>query len=137
MGPGMMHRADGSADADGVVRLEVPAHATFLRLARLVAADGADRLGFDFERVEDVRIAVDELCSALLAHARERIEIEVETDGGAGALVIAGRSPCAGPPGPVTVSPLAATLLRSVVDQWTLDQHGDEMQFRFVARHRP
>jgi hypothetical protein len=48
------------------VRLELPALARQVRLARLVAGGMASLLGFDLDAVEDLRIAVDELCSHLL-----------------------------------------------------------------------
>jgi len=50
----------------GDVRLVVPASPEYLRLVRLTAAGMASRLGFTFDEVEDLRIAVDELCFHLL-----------------------------------------------------------------------
>ena len=35
----------------------------FLRLARIATADAASRAGLDYEEIDDVRIAVSELCS--------------------------------------------------------------------------
>src|SRR5262249_25064923 len=48
------------------VRLAVPATAEFLRLARVTAAGLASRLGFTFDEVADLRLAIDELCVALI-----------------------------------------------------------------------
>jgi serine/threonine-protein kinase RsbW len=53
----------------GDVRLSVPAAPEYLRLVRLTAAGLASRLGFTFDEVEDLRIAVDELCFHLLGQA--------------------------------------------------------------------
>ena len=47
------------------VRLVVPATPEFLRLARVTASGVASRLGFSFDEVEDLRLAIDELCFAL------------------------------------------------------------------------
>jgi hypothetical protein len=47
------------------VRLAVPATPEFLRLARVTAAGLASRLGFTFDQVEDLRLAIDELCFGL------------------------------------------------------------------------
>ena len=47
------------------VRLAVPAMPEFLRLARVTAAGLASRLGFTFDQVEDLRLAIDELCFGL------------------------------------------------------------------------
>jgi hypothetical protein len=54
---------DGGPD---VVRLELPSEAEYLRVARLVASGLGAVIGLDVEGVDDVRIAVDELCAALL-----------------------------------------------------------------------
>ncbi|HVF75733.1 MAG TPA: hypothetical protein VM938_11845 [Acidimicrobiales bacterium] len=48
------------------VRLTVPATAEFLRLARVTATGLASRLGFTYDEVEDLRLAIDELCFALI-----------------------------------------------------------------------
>lgn len=50
----------------GAINLELPADARLVRLARLVASGVATAAGFDVEEVEDLRIAVDELCGALV-----------------------------------------------------------------------
>jgi anti-sigma regulatory factor (Ser/Thr protein kinase) len=55
--------------ADGQVRVTVPAELGQVRLVRLAAAAYADRLGFDVDDIEDVRVAVDELASCLIEHA--------------------------------------------------------------------
>jgi len=44
----------------------VPAAPGYLRLARMTAAGLGSRLGFTYEDVEDLRIAVDELCFVLV-----------------------------------------------------------------------
>src|ERR687895_1148119 len=57
----------------GDVRLVVPASPEYLRLVRLTAAGMASRLGFTFDEVEDLRIAVDELCFHLLGESDDVI----------------------------------------------------------------
>jgi RNA polymerase sigma-B factor len=53
------------------VRLTVPAMPEFLRLARVTAAGLASRMGFSLDEVEDLRLAIDELCFTLTgAHGR-------------------------------------------------------------------
>ena len=44
------------------IHLEVPTTPDLLRLVRVVASGLASRLGFSIDAVEDVRLAVDELC---------------------------------------------------------------------------
>jgi hypothetical protein len=47
------------------VVLTLPADPSFLRLARLAAADAGARAGFNFEEIDDLRIGLDELCGRL------------------------------------------------------------------------
>jgi len=49
---------------DELVELSIPALPELLSLPRLVAAAVAARSGFDIEEVEDVRLAIEELCLA-------------------------------------------------------------------------
>lgn len=48
------------------VRLTLPASPDYLRFARLTAASLASLLAFSYDEVEDLRLAVDEVCFALL-----------------------------------------------------------------------
>jgi hypothetical protein len=52
-------------DEATVVRLEIPAASSVVRAARLVASGLASTAGFDVDDVDDMRIAVDELCAVL------------------------------------------------------------------------
>lgn len=52
------------------VTLSLPASHERVRLARLVAAGVAESVGFDLDEIEDLRIAVDELCVVLVDHGR-------------------------------------------------------------------
>ena len=49
------------------VKLVVPARPEYVRLLRAVAASLAARLDFTYDRIEDLRLAVSEACSTLLA----------------------------------------------------------------------
>ena len=60
--------ADDAAGAS-VIRLSIPAELRFLRIARLTAAGIAGDLGFGLQDVEDLRVAVDEMCAALIEDA--------------------------------------------------------------------
>src|SRR5712691_9867249 len=54
------------AEGRDEVVLVVPAAPEYLRLARMTAAGLASRIGFTYDDVEDLRIAVDELCLVLI-----------------------------------------------------------------------
>ncbi len=49
-----------------IVELTLPVKADLVVLARLTAATVASRANFDIEEIEDLRLAVDELCVSLV-----------------------------------------------------------------------
>jgi hypothetical protein len=53
-----------------VVRLELPGESQYIRVARLVASGLGATAGLDVDGVDDLRIAVDELCAALFEVGR-------------------------------------------------------------------
>lgn len=95
------------------VSLSFPAEAEYLRLARLAAADAASRSGFDVDDIDDVRIAVSELCGALGACGRITLTLDAQE----GRLEVTGA-------GDVAVQPqldgLTRTVVRGVVDSYDL-----------------
>lgn len=54
--------------AHEVISLRLPARPEFLRLARVTVAGLAGRLGFSWDQIEDLRLAVDELCFATVGN---------------------------------------------------------------------
>jgi serine/threonine-protein kinase RsbW len=104
------------------VSVSVPGSADYLRLVRLAAADAATRAGFSVDEIEDLRIAVDELCFALSdGDADYRIELSYQvTDSG---IEMAGR--CAKPGSDFALSELAEMIVSAVVDEFSLEvEHG-------------
>ncbi len=66
-----------------VIELSLPVSADLLVLARLTAATVASRAGFDVEEIEDLRLAVDELCVSLVSEgAGGRLQLEFIRDAG-------------------------------------------------------
>ena len=58
------------------IKLSLPALPEYARLARLAVASLATNVGFTYDEVEDLRIAVDEACAMLLAQAVPGAELE-------------------------------------------------------------
>jgi serine/threonine-protein kinase RsbW len=57
------------------IRLRIPASSAWVVLARTTATACCARLDFDVERLEDVRLAVDEVAGLLIAQAVPESEI--------------------------------------------------------------
>ena len=103
---------------DTEVRLAVPAAPEFLRLARLTVAGVASRMGFTYDEVEDLRIAIDELCFALVGTNGREGSIELRYSLQAEDLVVEGFGAFADPvPVAPTLSPLSRQILSAVVDE--------------------
>ncbi len=124
--------------ATGEVRLEVPATPEFLRISRIMAAGVASRVGFTLDEVEDLRIAIDEVCFSMVG-ARGRtgtiaLRYLLDTD----QLVVEGMGRYSDGLGnePV-VSALSKQILAAVVDECELSAGEEGPQFRLVKRHRP
>jgi anti-sigma regulatory factor (Ser/Thr protein kinase) len=116
------------------VRLTMPANPQLLRVARLTAAGLAGRLGFSFDEIEDVKIAVDELCFTLVGSKGRpgtlSLRYVLESD----RLVIEGTgSNDAGAADP-TPSDLSSQILAAVVDEHELFRDDDSVRFRLVKR---
>lgn len=123
--------------ATGEVRLEVPAGPEFLRITRIMAAGVASRVGFTLDEVEDLRIAIDELCFCLVG-ARGRagtitLRYTLHDEG----LAVEGVGHFTDGLGnePVT-SALSDQILAAVVDEVELGASDDGPRFRMVKRHR-
>lgn len=116
----------------GDVRLVVPAAPEYLRLVRLTAAGLASRMGFTFDEVEDLRIAVDELCFLLVEHGELERTMELRYWSGADSITIEGHTALAGPaPEP---NELSEQILSALVDDHAVDGHNGGVRFRLMKR---
>jgi serine/threonine-protein kinase RsbW len=73
-----------ASDAPDCIRLELPVDSRYMRVVRLVASGLGATVGFDVEGVDDFRIAVDELCAAMLEMSDGsdlELSFEVRDDG--------------------------------------------------------
>jgi serine/threonine-protein kinase RsbW len=117
----------------GDVRLVVPASPEYLRLVRLTAAGLASRLGFTFDEVEDLRIAVDELCFHLLEYQDDGPYADPRTmdlvySAGADSITITGRTGLSGVvPEP---SDLSEQILDALVDEHEVTGSDGMVTFR-------
>lgn len=117
-----------------VVRLTMPATPQLLRVARLTAAGLAGRLGFSFDEIEDVKIAVDELCFALVGSKGRDGHLTVTYRLQDGALAIEGEGAFRSATADPAPSELSAQILAAVVDEHDLSRDGDVMRFTLLKR---
>jgi serine/threonine-protein kinase RsbW len=140
MGEGQEQAARGDQLRGGDVRLVVPAAPEYLRLVRLTAAGLASRLGFTFDEVEDLRIAVDELCFHLLGNvdddpAGDPRAMDLTYSAGADCITITGST---GLTGPVPVpSDLSEQILDALVDEHEVSGDDGVITFRLRKQREP
>ena len=107
------------------ITISFPAAPEFLRLARLTSADVGSRAGFDYEDVDDLRIAVTELCHLLIGEGTTgelRLEFLVEP----GTVTVAGSAS----PGRLSDNALSRTIVEAVVDHLELADGSGTASFR-------
>lgn len=110
------------------VVLTLPAHAGLIRLARLLASGIATTLDVPVDAVEDLRIAVDEGCAALVEAADGGpITVSFAVDGDR--LVVSGRAASASPADPDRLS-VSRRILDEVTDDHTITTDGGQIHFR-------
>jgi serine/threonine-protein kinase RsbW len=115
-----------------IVALRMPASVHYVRLARLVSADAGSRAGLDYEEIEDLKIAVTELCHALMGDgAYGDLTLDFRTD--AGEVSVRGRS---AHPGRPSVNEFAEIILQKVADEHSVRSDGEARTFDVVKRRR-
>ena len=118
------------------VRLDVPATPEFLHLARVTASGLASRLGFSFEEVEDLRLALDELCFALIgSHARAG-SVQLRYALADGSLLVEGKGSFRSSRPDLVLSEFSQKILSALVDEYEVyrGEGFGSPGFRFVKR---
>jgi serine/threonine-protein kinase RsbW len=105
--------------AEERVELRVPAVSRYLRLARLTVAGFAGDLGFDMQAIEDLRVAVDELCAAAIEGVGPEDQLELHYSHPDGGVRVDGRVIGAGLE-PPELHVVARELLGIVADGYDL-----------------
>lgn len=118
------------------VRLAVPARPEFLGLARVTAAGLAGRLGFTFDQVEDLRLAIDEICFGLTGSKGRDGILEMTFLLGPDGLTVNGHGHFSGA-APVHLSELSEVILNALVDEHSVSDGAGGPQFRLVKRRQP
>ena len=115
------------------VTVTFPASPEFLRLARIATADAASRAGLDYEEIDDVRIAVSELCSLVSVDPEATVTLAFLVS--SGTLTVDGEART----GRNEISPneLSRAIVAAVTDEHSLttDEGVTHFQVRKQARN--
>lgn len=128
--------ASRNTKSNDEVRLAVPARPEYLRLARVTAAGLASRLGFSYDEVEDLRLAIDELCYGLTGPQGRAGTVEIHYRMSPELLVIEGEGTFGEGTEPVALSELSEIMLSALVDEHQLTASASGPRFRLVKRGR-
>jgi hypothetical protein len=100
------------------VIVRVPASTSYVSVVRATASPLAATLGFSYDRITDLHIAIDEVCSRVLATSyppAERLEVIFDTDGGGLRVSVRGDSDIR--PGAVFLTDWSRAILTAVTDR--------------------
>jgi Histidine kinase-like ATPase domain len=116
----------------GPVTLTFPARPEFLRLARIATADAASRAGLDYEEIDDVRIAVSELCSLVSLDAGATVTLSFLAE--PGVLTVTGESETGA--AAVVGTELSQAIIAAVTDEHSLESDAGTTRFGVTKRSR-
>lgn len=124
--PGSLHCV---SDAPRV-RVSFPGRPEYLRLARMASSDAASRAGFDIEEIDDLRIAVSELCHLLSGDGASHT-VTLEFTIRPAEVLVEGSSDATAP---IAADDLALAIVAAVADEHELRNDGGRRTFRLVKR---
>ncbi len=119
------------------VTIKIPAAPAYVQVARLVAAGLASRLKFTIDDIEDLKIAVDEVCAYLTGAQGREGDIHIQFTVTDDRIEIAGTGMLA--PGQkirTDLTEFSRVILDTVVDSATLDSANGRPAFNLVKSKR-
>ncbi len=117
-------------DAPPQIAISFPGTPDFLRLARLTTADAGSRAGFDYEDIDDLRIAVSELCALISGEPSGTVTLEYHVE--PGSVTVGGHAS----PASLVENDLSRTIVEAVVDDVELSVADGRTVFRCTKRSR-
>jgi serine/threonine-protein kinase RsbW len=124
--------------SEPAVQIETPAAGEYLAVVRAAATGLAAGLDFTYEQIDDLRIAVDEACTQLIAHragaATLRVAYSVETAALRVEVTVDGAGDGVGPPDLLPRDTFGWQILGAVVDE--IDERIDAGEVLLAFRKR-
>jgi len=105
------------------IEFRIPPDPAYVRIARLAAGDMGGRVGFSIDELDDVRLAVDEMCAVLIGARGAVIEIRMQARDRT--LLVEGRVPDAR--AEIAPSELSEMLLGALVDSCEFSVSGRDL----------
>ncbi|CAN5567721.1 hypothetical protein BH20ACT2_BH20ACT2_13050 [soil metagenome] len=113
------------------IRLALPAVPEYARIARLTVAGLATRIGFTYDEIEDLRIAVGEACSILLGDTGRTGTLTLTYEVAADEISVAATGDFADHEAPdEDTLALSAQILDAVVDEHELSTDHTRVRLR-------
>ena len=117
---------------DDEVCLLVPPRTCHLRAIRLVAAEGGGRAGFTGAQLDDLRVAVDELCYTLMDATDQRLLLRVLTR--EGRVIVRGSARQRRGATRPRLPSIAEVIVEATTDHHALSVDGDQLSFVVMKR---
>jgi serine/threonine-protein kinase RsbW len=115
------------------IKVVIPAEPRFLRIARLTVAGVAGEVGFGLRDIEDLRVAIDEMCAVVIEDAEPGLELALHYRVDGDRLEIEGHCKQVGPA--PDIHPVARELLAMTADEFDVSNNNGGRTFRLV-KHR-
>jgi serine/threonine-protein kinase RsbW len=114
------------------VTVTFPAVPEYLRLARIATADAGSRAGLDYEEIDDIRIAVSELCSLVSVDPGSTVTLAFRVTNGS--LTVEGESHTGR--AEITPNDLSQAIVGAVTDEHSLSTDAGVTRFAVVKHAR-
>jgi len=105
------------------IEFRIPPDPAYVRIARLAAGDMGGRVGFSIDELDDVRLAVDEVCAILIGAGGPVLEIRMQARDRT--LIMEGRVPDAR--AEIKPTELSDMLLGALVDSCEFSRRGQDV----------
>ena len=114
-------------DNAGEIWILVPPEARDLRALRLVTAEAGGRAGLTVSEVDDLRIAVDELCQVLMDSSDHRLAVRIAVHGRS--LVVRATARRKSSDSDPRLSSVSELIVDAVADRYRLEHSPSEVSF--------
>jgi serine/threonine-protein kinase RsbW len=116
--------------ATSTVHLEIPASGAYLAVARAAATGLAAQLQFTYDQIDDLRIAVDEACTQLMARrgSADVLSVDYHLDGNELCVEASVAAPDRG--GPLARDTFAWQILEALSDEVVEHNDGGRLLLR-------